>query len=151
MARYPTSLSECSSDTTTLLEDDAPLFPPRRRDSLTAWSEDDDYDDDDVPAPQPLFPFHLIAGCSTAERAMCQISRTITSQELQGRGRIVGLKGTLTWTVVERCGPQPAEPPPNLGGAAGFGVRAVGGPCVPSSRCSHKHHATCRNSSTRFW
>jgi hypothetical protein len=112
MARYPTSLSECSSDTTTLLEDDAPLFPPRRRDSLTAWSEDDNDDDDDVPAPQPLFPFHLIAGCSTAERAMCQISRTITSQELQGRGRIVGLKGTLTWTVVERCGPQP---PPILG------------------------------------
>jgi hypothetical protein len=92
-SRYPTSPSSCSSDDSTLHEEPAAaLFPPRRRDSLTAWSESDN--DEHAPAPPPpLFPFHLIAGCSTAERAMCQISQTLTAAELQG-GRI-GLKGTL--------------------------------------------------------
>jgi hypothetical protein len=62
---------------------------------------------------------------------MCQISQTVTSQQLQGRGRI-GLKGTWTWTWTQWG--MWVEPHQSLG-SAGFG--ADSGPCVPSSR-SHK-------------
>src|SRR5690242_6274652 len=38
-----------------------------------------------------FFPFHLIAGCGTAERAMCQFSRSMTEQEVR---KTVVVKGT---------------------------------------------------------
>ncbi|KAF2821913.1 hypothetical protein CC86DRAFT_470020 [Ophiobolus disseminans] len=40
-----------------------------------------------------LFPFHLIAGCSTAERAMCQYSPSVTAQEVR---KTVVVKARLT-------------------------------------------------------
>jgi hypothetical protein len=80
---------ESSSDTTLHEEDDAALFL-KRRDSLTAGCDEEEDDDDEAAVLPSLFPFHLLSGCSSAERAMCQISQTITSQELQGR---IGLKG----------------------------------------------------------
>jgi hypothetical protein len=60
-----------------------------RRDSLTTW-----VDERDKIITPVLFPFQLIAGCSTAERVMCQYSRTITSHEVYTRS---GSQGTLTW------------------------------------------------------
>lgn len=51
-----------------------------------------------------LFPFHLIAGCSSAERrTMCNLSGTLTSQEDR---RVVEVKGTSTWAM--HLAPQPA-------------------------------------------
>lgn len=83
---------EPSSDTT-LHEDKHDVSQCSiRRDSLIAETEASN--DTFLPT---LFPFHLISGCSTAERNMCQYSRLITSQEVRMR---IGLKGTLTW----RCG-----------------------------------------------
>jgi hypothetical protein len=60
-----------------------------RRDSLTTPL--DDSEEVIIPA---LFSFQLIAGCSTAERIMCQYSRTVAAQEVQTKG---GSQGTLTW------------------------------------------------------
>jgi len=52
-----------------------------------------------------LFPFHLIAGCSSAERrTMCNLSGTLTSQEDR---RVVEVKGTSTWAM--HLAPQPAH------------------------------------------
>jgi hypothetical protein len=122
------SESESSSDITLLEKDDVPRRS-YRRDSLTAWS-----DPGDDPVSPTVFPFHLISGCSAAERTMCQFSGSITSQMVQGR---IGLKGTLTW----RCGP--CKTPPKFGRVRG------GGPLdLPSSHRANRrqHHATCRNS-----
>jgi hypothetical protein len=44
------------------------------------------------PSSSVNFPFHLIAGCSSAERAtMCNLSGSLTSQEVE---KVVGLRGT---------------------------------------------------------
>jgi hypothetical protein len=50
-------------------------------------------DDSEASHPPFLFPFHLISGCSTAERSMCQYSRSMTAQEVRSK---VVVKGTLT-------------------------------------------------------
>jgi hypothetical protein len=136
---------ESCSDTTLHEEDDAALFL-KRRDSLTAGcEEDDDDDDDDDDAVLPsLFPFHLLSGCSSAGRAMCQISQTITSRELQGR---IGLKGMscvcrLTWTW--RGGPPLADPHQSW---APGSVRAVdpGRAVIAPRQTLGAHDAICRN------
>lgn len=121
-----------SSDITLHEEDDVPV-PSYRRDSLTAWSDQGN----DAVSPS-VFPFHLISGCSAAERAMCQYSESITSQMVQGR---MGWKGTLTWRW--RCG---SRDPHQI-----FGRRVSGGggpldvPSWPHANCL-QHHATCGNS-----
>lgn len=128
---YPSSNDESCSDITLNEEPDVPQRS-YRRDSLTAWSEEGD-----EPVSPSSFPFHLISGCSAAERDMCQYSGSITSPMVQAPRRI-GLKGTLTW----RCGPP--NPHQILSRARGGGPLEV--PSSHRARC-FRHHATCRNSS----
>lgn len=118
--------SKSSSDITLRYRSNVPLSSTRR-DSVTAWSDEDHHT-----ATSSIFPFHLISGCSTAERDMCQFSRTITSQEVQGR---IGLRKGMYIDVEVEVG---REPPPSL---AGFGA------WVCRHRCARglQHHATCRN------
>ncbi|KAH3967067.1 hypothetical protein HBH70_123320 [Parastagonospora nodorum] len=109
------SSSEPESCSDITLLEDAPRS--HRRDSLTAWS-----DDGNDPVAPSFFPFHLISGCSAAERAMCQFSGSIASQTLQGR---IGLKA----------------PPPHLEVANGNGVGkfAAGGEKTPMLAHRMKH------------
>lgn len=44
-----------------------------------------------------IFPFHLIAACSSAERAMCHYSQSTTNTCSHEADKVSGLKGTLEW------------------------------------------------------
>lgn len=132
LSKDSSSSSESSSDITLHAESDVPLSSIRR-DSVTAWSDEDD----DTAASQ-IFPFHLISGCSTAERGMCQYSRTITSHEVQGR--IALRKGMY---IRGRGG---GSKTPTLFGRVRGGGSAVIAPRAKGSQ----HHATCRNHVHRY-
>jgi hypothetical protein len=73
-----------SSYTPATLGDDGDIAV-LHQDSVTAPADEGDA------SPAGLFPFHLIAGCSAAERAMSQYSQTLTSQDVR---RMMGLQGT---------------------------------------------------------
>jgi di- and tripeptidase len=81
---------ESSSDTTLHEVDGIP--PYCHGESVTVCG------DEHNTSSSAFFPFHLIAGCSTAQRGMCPYSRTITSRDLP---RTVELKGT---SLAEACG-----------------------------------------------
>jgi hypothetical protein len=93
-AEDATSDSSSSSDNTLNDDEDGDFYDATQ---LQVTSLDDEYEDE-IPT---TFPFHLISGCSAAERAtMCQYSQTVMSHEVRSSKKL-GFEGTY---VGWRCG-----------------------------------------------
>lgn len=99
---------ETSSDTTLLQADNVSECCI---DDRSDWVTEDSLSHAAHIAASTFFSFHLISGCSTAGRDMCQYSRSMTSQEVK---KVLGLKAPPLQhdTIMDSNGAQ-APPKPN--------------------------------------